>query len=85
MFARKLKVEVVEGERRRPAPREWLEEYFMKNFIRPGVFDETLVTGEGEMETGLGVPETAVQEALEGWWRGRKAIGAGTRVEVSQR
>ncbi len=57
----------------------------MKNFIRPGVFDETLVTGDGEMETGFGVPLDAVRNALEAWWRGRKVIPAGARVEVRER
>lgn len=85
MFARKLTVEIVEGVRRRAAPQEWLDEYFMKNFIRPGAFDETLVTGEGEMETGLGVAPEAVRQALEAWWRGRKAIGREAQVEVIPR
>ncbi len=78
-------MEVVEGGLRRPAPQAWLDEYFMKNFIRPGVFDETLVTGDGEMETGFGVPLDAVRNALEAWWRGRKVIPAGARVEVRER
>lgn len=85
MFARKLIVEVVDGVARRPAPREWLDEYFMKNFIRPAIFDETLVTGEGEMETGFGVAVDAVRDQLETWWRGRKKIGPQSRVEVRER
>ena len=85
MFARKLSVALVEGDARRPAPQAWLDEYFMKNFIRPGAFDETLVTGEGEMETGFGVSPETVQRALEAWWRGRKMIVGEARVEVRQR
>jgi hypothetical protein len=84
MFARKLSVEVVEGSARRPAPQAWLDEYFMKNFIRPGVFDETLVTGEGEMEAGFAVPAEEVRKALEGWWRGRRIIAPEARVEVRE-
>jgi hypothetical protein len=75
----------VDGAERRPAPQLWLEDYFMKNFIRPAVFDETLVTGEGEMETGFGVPAEAVREQLEQWWRGRKMIPATAQVEVQER
>jgi hypothetical protein len=85
MFTRKLKIEVVEGAERRPAPQAWLEDYFMKNFIRPAVFDETLVTGEGEMEAGFGVTPEIIREQLEQWWQGRKMIPPTAQVEVRER
>ena len=81
MFARKLRVEV-DG---KAAPQEWLEQYFMRNFVGLSAFDETLVTGDGELEAGLGVAVETVREELEKWWRGRKMIGQGGRVEVTER
>ena len=69
----------------RPAPKQWLDDYFMKNFIRLSLFDDTLVTGEGEMETGWSVTAASVQEHLEQWLRGRKMIGPETRLEISER
>jgi hypothetical protein len=85
VFARKLNLLLAEGDSRRPAPREWLDQFFMRNFIGLSAFDETLVTGDGEMETGLDVAPGLVQEHFEKWLRGRKLIGAGVRLEVTTR
>ena len=85
MFARKLRLEVAEGENVRPVRREWLEQFFMRNFIGLSAFDETLVTGEGELETGLGVAPDQVRKHFEQWLKGRKLIGAGARLEVRER
>ncbi len=85
MFARKLRLELAEGETVRPAPREWLDQFFMRNFIGLSAFDETLVTGEGEMEAGLGVEPEQVKEHFEKWLRGRKMISGETRLEVHER
>lgn len=85
MFARKLRVDLVEPGGVRPAPKQWLDDYFMKNFIRLSRFDETLVTGDGEMEAGLSVTADMVREQLESWLRGRKMIEPETRLEVRER
>ena len=85
MFARKLRLELVEGESARPAPKEWLEQYFMRNFIGLSVFDETLVTGPGDLETGWKVAPEEVKEHFEQWLRGRKLIGGGTQLQVRER
>lgn len=57
----------------------------MRNFIGLSAFDETLVTGDGEMETGFGVTPEQVQEHFEKWLRGRKLISEAVRLEVSAR
>jgi len=85
MFARKLRVDLAESSGERPVPKQWLDQFFMRNFTGFSVFDDTLVTGEGEMEAGLGVRGEQVREHLEQWLRGRKMIGAATRVEVRER
>ena len=85
MFARKLNLLLAEGGARRPAPREWLDQFFMRNFIGLSAFDETLVTGDGEMEVGLGVTPEQVREHFEKWLRGRKLIGEAVRLEVTAR
>src|SRR5260370_40103390 len=53
MYARKLKVEIVVGGERRPCPLEWLESFAMRNFTGSAEFDDTLPTGEGELEAGF--------------------------------
>ena len=85
MFARKLSLALAEGETMRPAPKQWLDQFFMRNFIGLSAFDETLVTGDGEMETGLGVEPEQVREHFEKWLRGRKLIGHDSRLEVRVR
>ena len=85
MFARKLQVELAEADSRRPAPKEWMDQFFMRNFIGHSALDETLVTGEGEMETGSGVEPASVQKLFEQWLRGRKLIGPGVTVVVRAR
>jgi len=85
MFARKLRLDLIEADTARPAPKEWLDQFFMRNFTGLSAFDETLVTGEGEMEAGLGVEPDQARERFEQWLRSRKLIGAQTRVEARPR
>ena len=82
MFARKLRIEVAGEGGARPAPKAWLDQFFMRNFVGLSAFDETLVTGDGALEAGLGVEPEQVREHLEKWLRGRKLLGAGERLEV---
>ena len=82
MFARKLRLELKEAGTARPAPKDWMDQFFMRNFIGLSAFDQTLVTGEGEMETGLEVDPSQVQQEFEKWLRLRKLIGPQTRLEV---
>jgi hypothetical protein len=85
MFARKLRIEIAEGGQVRPVPKDWLDQFFMRNFVGLSAFDETLVTGDGEMETGLGVEPERVREQFEKWLRGRKLLGSGVRLRVRSR
>jgi len=85
MFARKLRLELAGDTGRRAVPGEWLDQYFMRNFIGLSAFDETLVTGDGELEAGLGVDPETVRRHFEEWLRGRKMIDAATRLEVGER
>ncbi len=81
MFARKLRIELT-GEERRPVPREWLEQFFLRDFTGSSAFDETLPAGDGVLEAGLRVDAERVRSELERWLRGRKMIGAGTGVAI---
>ena len=85
MFTRKLHLELADGGAVRPAPKEWLDQFFMRNFIGLSAFDETLVTGDGEMEAGRSVEPELVKEHFEKWLRGRRMIGPETRLEVRER
>ena len=85
MFARKLRLEIVDAEEARPVPMDWLDQFFMRNFIGLSIFDEVLVTGIGQLETSLEVEPAEVQKRFEEWLRGRKMLAAAERLEVRPR
>jgi hypothetical protein len=68
-------VELAEGETRRPVPKDWLDDFFMRNFIGLSMFDEVLVTGDGLLETSLAVEPEQVREHFEKWLRDAAASG----------
>ena len=85
MFAQKLSLTLESGGTRTPVPRAWLDQFFMRDFIGSGAFDETLATGDGELEAGLAVDPAQVQAELEKWLRGRRMIGADVTLRVAPR
>ena len=85
MFARKLQVEaVIEGERR-PAPLDWLDSFCMRNFTGSAEFDDTLPTGEGQIEAGLRVDPPRLAQAMSAWLTKRgKAGGKPVKIEIRE-
>jgi hypothetical protein len=83
MFARKLRLSLDSSGTKEPVPKTWLEEFFLRDFTGDSAFDETLVTGEGQVEAGWRVKPEAVCEQLENWLRGRKMIPPETRVRLT--
>jgi hypothetical protein len=82
VFAQKLKVTLAAGGVEIAAPRAWLDQFFMRDFTGSGAFDETLVTGDGELEAGFGVESADVKSRFEQWLRGRKMIAPEAEVVV---
>jgi hypothetical protein len=82
MFAQKLRVTLTAGGVEVPAPRAWLDQFFMRDFTGPSSFDETLVTGDGELEAGFGVKPDDAKAQFEKWLRGRRMIAAAAEVGV---
>jgi hypothetical protein len=83
MYARKLKVEVIVDGERRPCPLEWLDSFAMRNFTGSAEFDDTLPTGEGQLEASLRVEPDRLAEALSAWLTKRgKGNGQPVLVEI---
>ena len=83
MYARKLTVEIVVGGERRPCPLEWLDSFAMRNFTGSAEFDDTLPTGEGQVEAGFRVEPERLAEALSSWFTKRgKGNGQPVQVEI---
>ncbi len=85
MYARKLRAEVViEGERR-AAPLDWLDSFCMRNFTGSAEFDDTLPTGEGQLEAGMRVDPVRLADAMSEWFTKRgKGGGKPLRIEIRE-
>jgi hypothetical protein len=67
LFARKIRVEIVDGGTRRPCPVAWLDSFCMRSFTGRSAFDETLPVADGEMEAGHRVNLEELRVDLEDW------------------
>jgi hypothetical protein len=81
MYARKLHAEIVIGDERRLAPLDWLDSFCMRNFTGSGEFDDTLPTGEGQLETGLSIEPERLAAAMSEWFT-KRGKGNGKPVTV---
>ncbi len=69
MFARKVRVEYDEAGQRHPCLLKWLDSFSMRSFTNDQVFDDTIPTGDGEMEIGTRVPLDRLRASMEDWFR----------------
>jgi hypothetical protein len=69
MFARKIRVEYEGAGQRHPCLLKWLDSFSMRSFTNDQVFDDTIPTGDGEMEIGTRVPLDRLRAAMEDWFR----------------
>jgi len=84
MYVQKLLVEVVVGGERKPCPIDWLDAFCMRNFTGLAEFDDTLPTGEGQIEAGFRVEPERLAEALSAWLTKRgKGDGQPVQVEIN--
>ena len=84
MYARKLHAEMTIGTDRKPVPYDWLDGFCMRNFTGSAEFDDTLPTGEGQMEAGLRVEPARLAAAMSEWFTKRgKGNGQPVVVELS--
>jgi hypothetical protein len=82
MFARRLKLTLRTEGGAAPAPKAWLDQFFLRDFTGSSAFDETLPAGDGVLEAGFGVDAQEVRDQFEGWLRGRKMISPETQLTV---
>jgi hypothetical protein len=82
MFSRKIRVEYEQGGVLHPCPLKWLDSFSMRNFTNATVFDDTLPTGNGQMEIGERVPLDVLKEAMEDWFRRKGYLGKDSALIV---
>lgn len=83
MYAQKLRVEIVVAGERKPCPLDWLDAFAMRNFTGAAEFDDTLPTGEGQIEASFRVEPQRLAAALAEWLTKRgKGNGQPVLVEI---
>ena len=84
MYARKVRVEYVEVGQRHPCPLKWLDSFSMRNFTNDQVFDDTIPTGDGQIEIGTRVPLDRLQAAMEDWFRRKSYLPKGATLVLEE-
>lgn len=82
MFAVRLTFFLDGPEGKRPAPKHWLDQFFMRDFTGYRAFDETLPIEDGVVEASRAVAAEEAAARLQEWLRGRKLIDDRTCVRV---
>jgi hypothetical protein len=85
MFARKIRVEVLEPEGPRPCPLGWLDSYSMRSFTGRSAFDETLPAADGELEAGRRVDLDALRTDMEDWLSRKFGRGKCVKLRLEER
>ncbi len=84
MYARKIRVEFVEGGTVQPAPLKWLDSFAMRSFTNDPVFDDTLPVADGVIEIGARVPLELLRERMEDWFRRKSYLPKDATLKVSE-
>jgi len=84
MYAQKFLVDVVIRGERRACPLEWLDQFCMRNFTNAAEFDDTLPTGDGQVEASFRLTPQRFSEGLAAWLT-QRGKGEGQAVQVDAR
>jgi hypothetical protein len=85
MFARKLKIERLDGAGEpHPCPIGQIDNFAMRNFTNDAVFDDTLPAGDGLLEAGFRVPLDRLAVAMEDWFRRKGYLRPEERLRVTE-
>jgi len=85
MFARKVKIEILESNEARACPLAWLDSFSMRSFTGRSAFDDTFPAGEGELEVGLRVDLEALRKDMEDWLTRKFGAGKCVRLRLTLR
>ncbi len=83
MFARKIRVEILEPGGSRACPVAWLDSYCMRSFTGRSAFDETLPVRDGEMEASFRVDLEALKADLQDWLTRKFGGGQPVKLRIS--
>jgi hypothetical protein len=84
MFARKIRVEVLEPDGPRPCPLAWLDSFCMRSFTGRSAFDETLPVSDGRMEAGLRVELDPLRADMQDWMTRKFGEGKPVKLRLAE-
>jgi hypothetical protein len=85
MFARKIRVQYQQAGKLSVCPLKWLDSFSMRSFTNATIFDDTLPTGDGDMEVGSNVPMGQLRDAMEDWFRRKSYLTKDAVLVLSER
>ena len=84
MFARKIRVEIVNNDGSRACPLAWLDSFCMRSFTGREAFDEVLPVADGLLEMGFQVDANALQTDMEDWLTRKFGEGRPLKLSLSE-
>ncbi len=84
MFARKIRVEVLEPQAPRACPVAWLDSFCMRSFTGRSAFDETLPVADGQLEVSFQVDLEALKADLEDWLTRKFGEGQPVKLRLTE-
>jgi hypothetical protein len=84
MFARKIRVDYEDHDRKLPCPLKWLDSFCMRNFTNASVFDDTVPVADGIVEIGTNVPLEQLTEAMEDWFRRKSYLPKDSKLTLEE-
>ncbi len=85
MFARKIRVDVLEPQGPKPCPIAWLDSFCMRSFTGRSAFDETLPVADGRLEAGFRVDLEALRADLEDWLTRKFGGGRSVKIRLTEK
>ncbi len=84
MFARKIRVELLEPQGPRHCPVDWLDSFCMRSFTGRSAFDETVPVADGQLEASFRVDLEALRADLEDWLTRKFGGGQPVRLRLTE-
>ena len=85
MFARKLRVQILEPDGPRDCPVAWLDSFCMRSFTGFSAFDETLPVADGRLEVSFRVELAGLQAEMQDWFTRKFGGGRAVHLRFSER
>jgi len=83
MFARKIQVDVMDGQSARRCPIAWLDSFCMRSFTGRSAFDEILPVADGQLEASFRVDLDALRTDMEDWLTRKFGEGKAVTLKLS--